>query len=120
MDKAQKVLDKLVPALGEHGHKAVVKVREDMLAAAKADKEIGGDKFEENVGVAKLAIDAYFTPEFKKFLNESGLGNHPEMIRGLAKAGAPLKPDGWVPGSKAITQPAGDARVLYPNSKMNA
>jgi hypothetical protein len=118
-ENAQKVLDKFVPAITERGNAAIKQAREDMLAAAKADQEIGGDKFEDSVAVAKLAINAYFTPAFAKFLNDSGLGNHPEMIRGLMKAGIPLKPDGWVPGGKQADAPAGDARSFYANSKMN-
>lgn len=118
VDKAQKVLDKLVPAIAERGQAAVQKVRDDMLAAAKADKDIGGEKFDENVAVAKMAIEAYFTPAFVKFLNDSGLGNHPEMIRGLMKAGAPLKPDGWVFGGRKPDTNTG-AQSFYGNSKMN-
>ena len=116
---AQKVLDKLVPALQAGGVKATEQARADMLSAAQADPEIGGDKFGENVAIARLAIETYFTPEFKKFLDATGLGNHPEMIRGLRKAGESLKPDGWVYGD---TKPNSDtgARKLYPNSNMQA
>jgi len=119
-NKAQLVIDKLVPAIEARGKAAIMQGRADMLAAAKADKDIGGEKFDESVAVAKFAMAAYFTPEFAKFLNDSGLGNHPEMIRGLVKAGIPLKPDGWVFGGKKPAVDGSDARVLYPNSQMNA
>ena len=119
-DKAQLIISKLVPAIETRGKAAIAQGRADMLAAAKADKDIGGEKFDESVAVAKIAMAAYFTPEFAKFLNDSGLGNHPEMIRGLMKAGIPLKPDGWVFGGKKPAADGSDARVLYPNSQMNA
>lgn len=117
-DKAQALIDKVAPAMHKQTVEAVAQVRADMLAAAQADKEIGGDNFVDSVATAKLAMDAYFAPSFVKFLNESGLGNHPEMIRGLRKAGIPLRPDGWVSGGKAAA--TGDAREMYPNSKMAA
>lgn len=57
---------------------------------ARADPEMGGGRFDETVASAALARDTLFAPAFNTFLNETGLGNHPEMIRGLAKAGAQL------------------------------
>lgn len=118
-DKAQAVIDKVAPAMKAQQDAAFETMKDTMLTAAKADAEIGGEKFDESVATAKLAIDTYFAPSFAKFLNDSGLGNHPEMIRGLMKAGAPLKADGHVPGNKnpVITE---DARGFYNNSKMNA
>ena len=118
-DKAQQVISEIAPVLKARGEATVTKVRADMLAASKADKDIGGDKFDTNVGLAKLAMETHFSKDFNDFLNQTGLGNHPEMIRGLAKIGKPLAPDGWVPGSKDA-QTKGDARGLYPNSAMNA
>ena len=119
-EAAQGAISQLATSLNTRGVAIVEQNRADMLAAAKADKAIGGDNFNRSVGLAQLAIEADFAPEFKKFLNESGLGNHPEMIRGLMKRGQQLAPDGWVPGTTQPANTAGDARVMYPNSKMNA
>lgn len=88
--------------------------------ATKADKEIGGDKLDENLGVAKKALDTYATPELKKLLNDSGLGNHPEVIRTFFKVGKAISEDG-----KIVTGSAGEksrdatpiANRLYPNQK---
>ena len=118
-DKAQLVISEIAPVLKARGEATVAQVRSDMLAAAKADKDIGGEKFDHSVGLAKLAMETHFSKEFGNFLDVTGLGNHPEMIRGLAKIGKPLAPDGWVPGGKSTSTP-GDARGFYPNSKMNA
>ena len=117
-DKAQALIDKVAPAMKAQGEVAFATMKTDMLAAAKADAEIGGEKFDESVATAKLAIDAYFTPTFAKFLNESGLGNHPEMIRGLRKAGLPLKQDGHIAGNKDGA-PLTNAKGFYNNSSMN-
>lgn len=88
--------------------------------ATKADKEIGGDALDANLGVAKKALDAYATPELKKLLNDSGLGNHPEVIRTFFKVGKAISEDG-----KIITGSAGQQsreavpieNRLYPNQK---
>jgi hypothetical protein len=117
-EAAQKVIDKLAPTLAARSAEATVQVKADLLAAAKADPEIGGDKFDSSVADAKVVIEACFKPEFKKFLDESGLGNHPEMIRGLAKASAAFKQDGHIPGGKKPTEDK-SAQSFYNNSSMN-
>lgn len=62
--------------------------------AAKVDKEYGGEKFEANLAGAKEAMTTFFAPDFIKFLDESGLGSHPEMIRGLHRIRQHFGPDG--------------------------
>lgn len=83
---------------------------------AKADKEFGGDKFEENAALAAQARDAFFTPDFVEFLNQSGLGNHPELMRGLIKVGKAISQDGFVPGRSGSTP---TAQRMYAASNMN-
>lgn len=118
-DKAQLVIDKLTPVMRARAAAATAQVKADLLSAAKADKEFGGEKLEASVATAKLAIDAYFAPSFKKFLDDTGLGNQPEIIRGLLKIAQPLKQDGHVEGSTKLGD-THDARKFYPNSQMNA
>src|SRR5258706_11167450 len=48
----------------------------EWVESVKADKEIGGDAFNENVELAKRVIDKFGTDSFKKALTDSGLGNH--------------------------------------------
>lgn len=80
---------------------------------ARADAEYGGAKFDENLSVAKKALDTFGTPELKNLLKESRLGSHPEVIRLLFKAGKAISQDGFVPG-RASAQTAKDtASVLY-------
>lgn len=82
---------------------------------SKNDKEFGGDKFDENIGIAKLAIDEFGTPEFKELMEDHGVGNHPEMIRFMLKIGTLLKED--VPGgfSAATSEKKDRVSTLYPN-----
>jgi hypothetical protein len=60
---------------------------------AKADKEFGGDTFDANLGKAKSAIDKFGTPELKKLLNETGIGNHPEIVRFAFRVGKLIAED---------------------------
>lgn len=60
---------------------------------AKADKEIGGSAFEENVKVAKRALDRVGSPALKELLATSGFGNHVEVIRLFAKIGKVIAED---------------------------
>ena len=79
----------------------------------KTDKEIGGDNLEQNLGVARKALEAFGTPELKDVLNASGLGNHPEVIRAFYKAGKAISEDKFVKGAAkgADTDPA---KKLFP------
>ncbi|MGF6738498.1 protease [Paraburkholderia atlantica] len=84
------------------------------------DKDIGGDKLSENLGVAKKALDSFGTPELKTLLNQSGLGNHPEIVRFMVKAGKAISEDGkLVTGAAAQADRANTpiANRLYPNQK---
>jgi hypothetical protein len=46
-----------------------------------ADPEIGGDKARESVEFARRGLDAVASPELKKLLVDTGMGNHKEVIR---------------------------------------
>jgi hypothetical protein len=68
--------------------------------ASKTDKEFGGDALHESVAVARKALDTFGTPELSSMLHESGLGNHPEVIRLLYRMGKAVSEDRLVPGTK--------------------
>jgi len=91
-------------------------VYEDWPAQAKADKEIGGGKWDTTVSSATRAINSLGTPELKEYLTISGGGNHPELIRFMAKVGSMIRED-----SPAIGNAGGGAKdrseVLYPDDQ---
>lgn len=99
-EDAQKVADLGVKLLQKQ-QDAFTQVRNDWAEASKTDKEIGGEKFAENLAVANKAIEAFATPEFVKFLQESGLGNHPEMVRAWHRVGKKISEDTLVTGAAA-------------------
>ena len=54
---------------------------------AKADKEIGGDRYNESVELAHRVFKDYASPSFREELVKTGLGNHPELLRVFSKLG---------------------------------
>ena len=120
--QAQQLYDmgvKLTKQVGDAQQAAHAEALTQWAQAARTDKEFGGEKFDANLGVGKAALDKLGTPELQTLLNESGLGNHPEVIRLLYKAGRALGDDNFVPGGR--TGPAAGstpdqrlASALYP------
>ena len=117
-DAAQKILDKVAPVLEARREAQVAEARAQWAADSKADKEFGGDKLQENLAVAKKARDAFATPALVELLDQSGLGDHPEVIRFFVKAGKAISEDNFVAGGHGSTQPA-TAQKLYSASNMN-
>lgn len=119
--KAQKVADlgaKLVQNFTAQQAEAVAAEQANWANASRSDKEFGGDNLKANLGIAKAALEKFGTPELKTLLNESALGNHPEVIRLLHRVGKAVSEDtSSVRGG--ATAPAPSATSMYPNSKMN-
>jgi hypothetical protein len=128
-DAAQKVIDKLAPTIAKQNAQAISAAMESANAvwvqATQTDKDIGGDKLNENLAVARKALDRFGTPELRKLLGAfdakgnptgTGLGNHPEIIRAFVKAGRAISEDKFVPGTTQPTKGEKNlAKSLYPN-----
>lgn len=93
--------------------------RKAWLDAAKADEQIGGAKWDASLDSAGRALDALGHAEgseFRTALNETGFGNHPEMIRIFARIGEMVGEDGDFVRADAgapVNEPAW--KRLYPN-----
>lgn len=88
---------------------------ETWTAQVKADKEIGGDKLDENLGIARKAIDTFGSPELKALLNSTGMGNHPEVVKLAFKVGKAISEDRFVTGSPKGNASNDPAKKLFPN-----
>lgn len=83
---------------------------------AKKDDEIGGGKWDRTASEASKVIDKFGTPALKAYLNETGGGNHPELIRFAARVGAAISDDDPARGENRGTKTEADpAKRLYPN-----
>lgn len=115
-EAAQGLISKLAPALQARQAQVAEAAKAEWAESSKADKEFGGDKLTENLAVAKKAIDTFGSPELREFLNKSGLGNHPELIRAFYRAGKTISEDSFIPSNgQASTGTRDPARSLYPN-----
>lgn len=118
-DVAQDVLNTMAPAIAAQQQAQIAAITAEWGQQAAADQEYGGDKLQENLATAKKALDAFGTPEFTKLLNESGLGNHPEVIRVFYRAGKAISEDSKLVTGRQTSGQASDARRLYAASNMN-
>jgi len=118
-EEAQKVTDigaKLAQKWEAKQADTIQKAAAEWAASATADKEYGGEKLTESLATAKKALDAFGTPELRSLLNDSRLGNHPEVIRFMVRAGKAISEDRMVTGGAGpATASANVAKSLYPH-----
>lgn len=113
-EQAQKLVDaypKILAGVQQRQADAWQAQTEEWAATVKADKDIGGDKLTANLGVAQRALDTFGTPALKEYLNGTGLGNHPELVKAFVKVGKAMSEDGVVTGKESGQRSA--AEVLY-------
>jgi hypothetical protein len=119
--QAQALTDKFVEAQtkqAETQQAGWAKTVSDWVDQAKADPEMGGAKWDGTVKAATSVVAKFGNDGLKEYLNASGAGNHPEMIRFMAKVGAMIGEDRPAisenPGKKIATD---TATILYPDDK---
>lgn len=115
-EQAQKIVDvygsTIMPQLIKQQADAWQKQVTDWAETVQADKELSSV---ESIGNAQKAMEQFGTPELKEYLNETGLGNHPELIRIFSKIGKSMSEDGFVNGGSENTRSTAD--VLFGDSK---
>ena len=123
-DAAQKLVEAMGPKIAERQLAQVEAIRNEWAQQSQMDKEFGGDKLNENMAVAKKALDSFGTPELRTLLVQSGLGNNPEVIRFMYRAGKAISEDTFVGNSPgAGGKPSGPqdfnakAAALYSNQQ---
>ena len=114
-EQAQKMVDlygtKILPMVQQQQAEAWQKTTEQWAEDVKADKEIGGDKLTANLSAAQRALDLFGSPALKEYLEGTGLGNHPELVKTFIIIGKAMSEDGMVDGSNQGQRSA--AEVLY-------
>lgn len=89
-------------------------LQQEWMDKSQNDQEFGGQAFEENVAVARKALDTFGNDAFKEFLDFAGAGNHPEVIRFLYRVGKAVDEDKMHKGN-ASDGPKDPAKILFPN-----
>lgn len=103
-EAAQKLMDSYASfqaAKAQEMMAAITIQREAWVSEAKADKEIGGQAFDSNLKAGKAFVGKFGSPELIKVLNDTGLGDHPAVIKAFVKAGLAMSEDKHVSGSEA-------------------
>ena len=93
-EAAQALIDKMVPAMEANNVAMLDTMRGAWKQQTIADVDLGGPKLAETIATAKRGLEFAGTPALKKLLDDSGLGNHPEVIRAFHKVGAAIGQDG--------------------------
>jgi hypothetical protein len=117
-EEAQKVTDigaKLAQKWEAKQADVIQQAAAEWVTQATSDKEFGGEKLTESLAVAKKALNAFGTPELRALLDGSRLGNHPEVIRFMVRAGKAISEDRMVTGGTGPKANADTAKTLYPN-----
>lgn len=121
-EAAQKLLDRMGPTIETQQKGQLQAIHNEWKQASQTDKEFGGEKLAENLSVAKKALDAFGSPELRALLEQSGLGNNPEVIRFMFRAGKAISEDSFVGRSTGAGKPmpkdfGGFASALYSNQQ---
>jgi hypothetical protein len=85
--------------------------RNSWKTEAKADKEIGGAAFDENLAHAQKALARYGSKELQEFGDQYGWADHPEYLRMLVRVGKTLSED----NSAGNSGRGGDAQTSIEN-----
>jgi len=120
-ETAQAVLDRESGALNAYHESQQAMLKEltevKWVEQVKADKEIGGEKFRENVELAHRALAHFGSEDFKNELNRTGFGNHPELVRVFARVGKLIANDQAVRPGVQTTQKKSAEDLFYGESQ---
>lgn len=121
-EEAQKLLEVENTAVKTYAEKQQTQLetlKNTWAEESKNDKEFGGQAFPQNVELSRRVVEKFGSPAFKTALNETGLGNHPELIRMLSRIGKAIGEDELVIGKTVAGKetPTDPAKKLFPNQK---
>lgn len=79
----------------------------------KNDPEIGGENYDQSVALAVKTIETFGSPELRTLLNDSGLGNHPELVKFCHRIGKAISEDTLVMGGDQGTPKKTPEEIMY-------
>lgn len=102
----------LVPKIQEQQAAAWAKQVDAWEQSVNADPELGGANLAETTEVCKKALAAFGDEELTRYLDETGFGNHPALVKFVHKVGKSLTEDSMIPGNPS----GGPKKSFYQNS----
>lgn len=116
-DKLVGLMDKAVSRYQDSQVEQLDQRQNEWEKSFQIDKEIGGENQNMSISYAKKAIDHFGNENFKKELNETRLGSHPEVVRVFARIGRAMSDDKFVQPGMANERPKMMHDVFYNNDK---
>jgi hypothetical protein len=123
-NKVAALVPKVQERLIQQQNDAFAETRTQWAKQAQEDPEIGGKNWKSTQSLAAKALDHFVGPaaddkgnknEFRQLLDDTGLGNHPAMIRFCRKVGEGLAEDGTLArGSEGPRAKPDRLEALYP------
>lgn len=104
----------------EAATRSYVETNERWVNEVKADPKIGGANLEPTLQSIGKVLDQYGSPELRQALAYTGAGNHPEVIRFMAKIASQLNEGtptrtGSPTGAPGGNTPKAGPNAMYPN-----
>lgn len=112
-EQMQKLVDFETQAARENAAKTEEEKRDIIAGWARQTKALYGANLEEEISFALRAANAFGGPEFRALLEDTGLGNHPIMLRTLIGIGRCISEDACPGGQPAAKQDKTFAEALY-------
>jgi hypothetical protein len=116
--KAQKLVDLFVDATSKAGEARQAKneaTLDGWLKDAKADKDIGGAKWDGTVANVRRVVREFGDDQLRSLFNDTGIGDHPAVLRFLNKLGSRMAEDKFAGSEKPASDDPETAlqRALY-------
>jgi len=123
-DAAQKVLDVYIQHAkkeAEATNTFLEKQREEWVKAVTEDKEIGGPALKQSIAFAQRGLEKFASPELRQYLEDTGLGNNPHLVKLFAKVGRAMAEDRFAGMGQQDVRTAEEKLLaqLYPKTKFS-
>ncbi len=112
-DQVEKLLAFSADCAAHNAQSAAEEKRAQATAWANETRAFYGAKLDEEIAFALRAADTFGGPELRELLEETGLGNHPVIIRTLSGIGRTISEDASLGGVPTAPQDKTFAQALY-------
>lgn len=113
-ENAQKLVDFQAQNVKEEIESRLTAFNSQIAEWEKQSRAAFGGEWEKQFGIASKAVERFGSPALRELLNESGMGNHPELVRFFAKVGAALSEDDPDNGRSAGGERVPTEKLMFP------